>query len=163
MVMKPDFIDPFISTTVTVISTMCNIEVQPLKPILKESPESWGTWGEVTGIIGMTSKELSGNMILSFDKDSMLSIVNAMLAETYNTINDEIIDAVGELTNIISGGAKQKFSEIGQNFDMATPLTITGQGVKISQLSRKNIVQIPFLVKNGKFVLEANLYEKEIK
>lgn len=154
--MKVELINPFINATANVLTTMCKTEPFAGKPNLKEGK---ATWGAVTGIIGMSSDKLVGNMVLSFDEPSILGIVNAMLSESYKEINSEIVDAVGEITNMISGGAKQQLSELGYAFSMATPIMITGQGVTISQLSKAPVIQIPFTSNVGKFVLEANLAE----
>jgi len=38
-----------------------------------------------------------------------------MFAETITELNDEVKDAVGELSNMISGQARQKLELIGRN------------------------------------------------
>lgn len=152
--MKVDLINPFLDSTVNVISTMCQVKPVAGVPSLKKDNE---TWGVVTGIIGMSSEKLTGNMVVSFDQGSVLAIVSKMLMETFTEINDEILDAVGELTNMITGGAKQRLSEMGYVFTMASPLMVRGQGVHITQFSKAPVIQIPFSIAEGGFVVEANL------
>ena len=74
--------------------------------------------------------------------------------------DDEIVDAVGELTNMICGGAKAQLSKLNQKFDLATPTMITGKGVEIAYYTEAPIIVIPFETANGSFVVEANLGEK---
>ena len=152
--MKAELINPFLTSTMNVLTTMCQCQPVPGKPSLKEGNHSWGA---VTGIIGMVSPDLTGNMLISFDEPSILAIVSKMLMEKFEKLSPEIIDAVGELTNMISGGAKQQLSEIGYSFNMATPIMIEGKGVVISQLGKTPSIQIPFTIPEGKFVVEANL------
>ncbi len=75
-------------------------------------------------------------------------------------IDDEIVDAVGELTNMICGGAKAELAKLNQKFDLATPTMIVGTGIAITVFSDAPTVIIPFDTDCGKFVIEANLMEK---
>lgn len=155
--MRAELINPFLSSTVNVIGTMCQTSPTAGKPCMKEGT---CTWGAVTGIIGMAGETLTGNMMISFDEAAILVLVNRMLSETFTEINSDIVDAVGEMTNMICGGTKQQLSELGYQFKMATPIMITGIGVTITQLSKSPIIQVPFSIPEGKFVVEANLSER---
>ena len=77
--------------------------------------------------------------------------------EKFTAVTPDVIDAVGEITNMVSGGAKNSLAEAGYNFQMATPIMITGQGVEIIQFSKAPVLQVPFSTAEGKFVIEANL------
>lgn len=157
--MKAEFINPFLQSTKNVLETMAQTQVTPKKPHLKEDNVSYG---DVTGIIGMASEEISGSMIVSFSKKCILKIVANMLMEEPRTeIDDEIIDAVGELTNMICGGAKAQLSKLAQKFDLATPTMVTGKGVEIAYYTDAPIIVIPFETADGPFVVEANLGEKK--
>ena len=149
-----ELINPFINSTINVIKTMAALELTVDKPTLKKGKS---TWGEVTGLIGLAGYQGTGNMILSFDKPSILKIVNGMLGEQFSDVNDQIVDAVGELTNMISGGAKRSLNDLGFFFEMAAPVTIVGQNVEIKQLTKDPVITVPFNVESGSFVLEAAL------
>jgi chemotaxis protein CheX len=133
---------------------MAQISPEPGKPTLKRDK---CTWGVVTGVIGMVGDQILGNMIVSFDEPSILAIVKNMLMEEFKEITPDVVDAVGEITNMISGGAKKELGLLGYSFNMATPLMIKGKNVEISQLSRSPVITIPFKTPVGQFVLEANL------
>jgi chemotaxis protein CheX len=152
--MQAQFINPFLNATSNILSTMCQIEARADTPCLKQDQ---GTWGVVSGLVGMASETLSGNLILSFDQGSILAIVSKMFMEQVTEINNEVIDAVGEITNMVCGGAKRELSETGHKFSMATPIMISGRGVRISQLHKGPVIQIPFEIPGGKFVVETSL------
>lgn len=152
--MKAEFISPFVDSTMNVLTTMCGVNPEPGKPIVKKSAS---THGEVTGLIGMAGEQVSGNMLLSFEAPVIIAIVNHMLMEEFDSINDDVLDAVGELTNMISGGAKKLLGEMGYNFEMATPIMIQGTQVELKQLSSATIISIPFHTPHGMFWVEANL------
>lgn len=152
--MKAEFINPFLESTKKVIETMAFTEVEPGQPAVKTDNLTWGT---VTGIIGLASEKLTGTMLVSFEADSILAIVSNMLGEEFKEVNEEVVDAVGEITNMISGQAKKIFSEQGYSFDMAVPVMVKGENVEITQLSGTPGLRIPFSTASGHFVVEAVL------
>lgn len=156
--MKAEFINPFLNATKNVLETMCQTQVSAKKPTLKENTL---TYGEVTGIIGMVSDTISGNMILSFSEQCILHVVaNMLMEEPKEKVDDEIVDAVGELTNMICGGAKAQLAKLDYKFDLATPTMVVGKDVEISHYSEAPTLVIPFSTEHGEFVIEANLAEK---
>lgn len=152
--MKADYINPFINSTINVLKTMAFTDPQPGKPGVKTNKL---TWGSVTGIIGMAGEGVAGNMVLSFDQPSILGIVTKMLGEEFKEVNKDVVDAVGELTNMISGGAKNELYEYGFRFHMATPIMIVGKDMELTQLTKAPTITIPFKTPEGEFVVEANL------
>jgi len=153
--MKAEFINPFLIATKNVLETMCQTKVQAKSPKLKEGTFSYG---EISGIIGMASSTIKGCMILSFSESCILHIVANMLYEDPQpAINDDIVDAVGELTNMISGGAKAILSKLHQKFDLSTPTMVVGKGIEISYYTDLPTIVIPFNTEHGDFVVEANL------
>ena len=156
--MKAEFINPFLTSTKNVLETMCQTQAKSKKPELKKGNKSFG---EVTGLIGMASENVTGCMVVSFTENCILHIVANMLMEpAKKKIDDEIVDAVGELTNMICGGAKAQLAKLDHKFDLATPTMIQGKGVEISYFSDAPTIVIPFSTEHGNFVIEANLGEK---
>lgn len=152
--MKAELINPFIDSTMNVLSTMAQVKPVPGKPYLKQDNRSWGV---VTGIIGLAGAEMVGNMMVSFEEKCILHIVSQMLMEKYTEVNDEVIDAVGEITNMITGGVKKGLLDHGLKFDLAIPVMIKGENVELTQLTKAPIIVVPFDTEQGKFVVEANL------
>ena len=155
--MKAEFINPFINSAINVFKTMAQVNPVAGKPYLKHDKL---TWGVVSGVIGMAGDKASGNMIISFDQSCILKVVSNMLMEEFTEMNDDVLDAVGEITNMISGGAKRELGEMGFTFEMAIPIIIRGQSVELTQITKQPILVVPFETENGKFVVEANITEK---
>ena len=157
--MKAEYLNPFMLATKNVLETMAQMPANASKPKLKEGKS---TFGEVTGIIGMASDTAEGIMAISFSQPCILKIVaNMLMEEQKDKIDDDIVDAVGELTNIICGGAKAELAKLGLNFNLATPTMITGKGVEIHYHSEAPTIVVPFKTDCGEFVLEANFADKE--
>ena len=152
--MDVEFINPFINATLSTIKTMTQTNPKVGKPYLKTNNL---TFGIATGVIGMGGPVVAGNLAISFDEKCILELVSNMFMEEFSEITDEVMDAVGELTNVIAGGAKRELGEKGYSFDMATPIMIKGEKLEVQQFGRAPIIVIPFSTDTGQFVCEANL------
>ena len=148
--MDVKLIDPFIDATMSVLETMASIKAQPGKPYLKKDKLARG---EVTGVIGLTG-EVSGTLSVSFSETSILSVVSNMFGEEMKEMNEEIKDAVGEITNIISGQARQKLEESGRSLKAAIPMVITGKNHTITHITTYPVFAVDFSTDNGGFTIE---------
>jgi len=149
--MKADVINPFLTSVANVLSTMAMLEVSPGKPSIKEGNKSKG---DVSGIIGMTTDTINGSMAITFPADVVFSIVNKMLGETVTEINDTVTDLVGELTNMIVGGAKGLLEENGYDIGMATPVVVTGKDHEVIHKGQGRNILMPFSSESGTFYVE---------
>ena len=80
-----------------------------------------------------------------------------MFGEEMKEINNEISDAVGELTNMISGQARKELEEQGKVFHGAIPSVITGKDHKIIPIAKGDKIAIPFKTESGDFTIELSL------
>lgn len=93
-------------------------------------------------------------MSLTLTTSSALGIVSAMLYEDQAELNDAVTDAVGELTNMISGQARKGLVGMGMVFEGAIPSVITGTGHTIRHVSTSAILAIPFETSHGPLMVE---------
>jgi chemotaxis protein CheX len=153
--MDVQYINPFITSTIHVIKTMSSVDVSVGKPYLKKDEVARG---DVSGIIGLIG-DVKGSISVSFSEECILPIVSSMFAETITELNDEVKDAVGELSNMISGQARQKLELIGRNLKAAIPIVIMGKNHTISHITKDKIIAIPFKTANGDFTIEVSFEE----
>lgn len=149
------YINPFIESTLYVLKTLASTSVNSGKPYLKEGPVAKG---DVSGVIGLIG-EVKGTVSVSFEEASILPIVSNMFGEKQTELNDEIVDAVGEIANMISGQARQKLELLGRNLKAAIPTVIIGKNHTISHITNQKIIAIPFRTENGEFTIEVS-FEK---
>lgn len=152
-----DFINPLLEAVLNVLSTMANVEVEPAAPFLNTKRTAVG---DITGQISINGFA-QGIIALSLSESVILKIVNNMLFESYTEINDEIADAVGELTNMISGQARSSLSEMGMSFQASTPSIIIGKNKPIDHIPSAPILSIPFTSDDGDLVVEISLADAE--
>ncbi|MBN1628007.1 MAG: chemotaxis protein CheX [Deltaproteobacteria bacterium] len=149
------YINPFIESTIHVLQTMSSITARVGKPYLKKDEVAKG---DVSGIIGLAG-DVKGSISVSFRESCILPIVSNMFGERLTELNDEVKDAVGEISNMISGQARQKLELIGRNLQAAIPIVIMGRDHTISHITKDKIVAIPFMTDNGEFTIEVSFEE----
>jgi chemotaxis protein CheX len=149
------YINPFIESTIHVLKTMSFITVKVGKPYLKKDEVARG---DVSGIIGLAG-DVKGSISVSFKEACILHIVSNMFGEKMTELNDEVKDAVGEISNMISGQARQKLELIGRNLQAAIPIVIMGRNHSISHITKDKIIAIPFTTDGGEFTIEISFEE----
>lgn len=150
MELKAELVNPFLWATVHVLKTMVHLDPAVGKPYIKKES---ATKGDISGIVGIIG-DAEGSLCLSFSKECILYIVSKLFGEEQREINDEVKDAVGELTNMISGDARRRLEEIGYHFQGAVPSVICGPNHEIKHITKGPILAIPFSTEAGNFILE---------
>jgi len=151
--MDAKLINPFINATTNVLETMAFIKSVPGKPYLKKDDAAKG---DVTGVIGITG-ETNGTIAVTFEEGCILKIVSNMFGEEMTTLNSEVADAVGELTNMISGQARRELEGLGMVFEAAIPSVVSGRSHSITHYTDGPKIAIPFTTDGGKFTIEVCL------
>ncbi|RTR35062.1 chemotaxis protein CheX [Shewanella canadensis] len=149
--MNVNFINPFLESLLNVISTMANMQLTPGKPRIKTDNLAKG---DVSGLIGMVGPQTKGSLSITFEQGLILEIMQNMLGENPGEINDEITDLVGEITNMVTGGAKNILGDKGYEFEMATPVVVSGLGHRISHKANGKKIIMPFASPHGTAYIE---------
>lgn len=149
--MKAEFINPFLEAVSNVLGTMAMLESSPGKPSLKDDSTARG---DVSGIIGMSGSNVAGSMAISFPKKVACEIVKRMLGDELNEINETVTDLVGEVTNMVAGGAKNQLMENGYDIGMATPVIVSGENHEIKHKASGKKILLPFNTEVGDFFVE---------
>ncbi|MFQ3195210.1 MAG: chemotaxis protein CheX [Colwellia sp.] len=149
--MNVEFINPFINALINVIDVMGHTELTYEKPKIKKNDVSMG---DVSGFIGMVGPKTKGSLSITFEKSLALRIMQRMVGDKLEEIDEEITDMVGEITNMVSGGAKLELSKKGYEFDMATPIVVSGKNHTIDHIHEGHVIIIPFSSDSGKAFIE---------
>ncbi|MFD2176518.1 chemotaxis protein CheX [Veronia pacifica] len=149
--MRVEFVNPFLASLVNVLTTMAQLDIEPEKPQLKKGSVAKG---DVSGLIGMVGPQTKGSFSVSFEEKLALEIMNRMLGEKPSSINEEVTDMVGEITNMVTGGAKRLLAEKGFDFDMATPIVVSGKDHTITHKGEGPIIIMPFKSEFGSAHIE---------
>ena len=157
--MDVKYINPFINSVDHTMLTMLGIAPHRLAPFLKEHNHGQG---DVSGIIGFASQEIVGSVALTFPELTALNVYQLMMGEVVNTINEEVQDTVGELANIIAGGAKEELSGLGISYHISIPTVVVGKNHTITHKGGTPVVAIPFKLDKDSFYMEISMKMKAI-
>ncbi|MGL4613813.1 MAG: chemotaxis protein CheX [Shewanella sp.] len=149
--MNVNFINPFLESLLNVLSTMASMELVPGKPQIKTDNVAKG---DISGLMGMVGPQTKGSLSITFEQSLALQIMQNMLGENPGVINEEITDLVGEITNMVTGGAKKRLGNKGYQFEMATPMVVSGKGHTISHQANGTKIVMPFSSPYGKAFIE---------
>ncbi|MDX9703045.1 MAG: chemotaxis protein CheX [Candidatus Auribacterota bacterium] len=149
--MNVEYLNPFIKSTVNALSTMACLEPSRGNPYLRKTGQKIEC--DISGTIGVAG-EASGSVTVSFSESVARKIVENMLGIQVDSLNDDVKDAVGEIANMIAGGAKGELSEKGYSFKIALPVVCIGKDHYTEYPKDIPCVVIPFSVEEGAFYVE---------
>ena len=147
-----DFINPFLNATLNVLKVQASVDAKPGKVFVKTDAQK--SVGDISGVIGLVSDSFSGSVNITFPEKVFLEIVSGMLGETYTEMSQDIIDAAGEITNMIFGQAKVILNEKGYGIKTAIPSVVSGKNHALETLTKGPIVVVPFESSKGSFFVE---------
>ena len=153
--MNVEFINPFINATTSVLETMCMMSSTPGKPYVKKDNKATG---DVSGVLGLAGEQ-TGSFAVSFSESCIIKVVSNMLGEEITALNKDVEDAVGEITNMISGGARKELGDNGFHFEMALPTVVMGKNHSITHVGSNNTIVIPFTTEAGPYAVEVSFAE----
>lgn len=143
--MEVKFINPFVAAVQSVFKTMLGLEVTMGKPVLKDSKT---TSSEVSGIMGLVG-DRKGTVTVGLSNKGAIFVLQTLLGDTAESVTPEVIDAVGELTNIVSGQARKEFEKAGLNLKASIPTVVVGRNVEINFITQVPTVSLPFSFSTG--------------
>jgi len=149
--MDAALVNPFIEGALHILDTTAFVKVKPETPFLKKDRKAQG---DISGVIEI-SGDLEGSAAIIFSKKSILGIVSAMFGEDMTEINDEITDAVGEISNMIAGHVTTKIAEMDKKVKVKFKEIKIGQDAVIEHIEGvEHVLALPFSTTKGKVVIE---------
>ena len=118
-----EFVNAFIQSVINTHRITANVGITAGKPTVMAKSEKNG---EVTGFLGIVSNDSRWILSISYAKESILEIYKTMFGEDKTSVDNEVSDLVGEVTNQIYGGAKAMLNQRGFAFEMALPTVVAG-------------------------------------
>lgn len=149
--MRAEFINPFLLSLINVLKTMAKLELTPKKPRIKTNEIAKG---DISGLIGLVGPKTKGSFSITFEEELAFELMSRMLGERPSKINADVTDMIGEITNMVTGGAKRILAEKGFDFDMATPIVVSGRDHTITHKTKGKIIMMPFESEFGRAYIE---------
>jgi len=149
--MRAEYINPFIAALNNAFSTMLDCEVERGQIALKQDRNAKY---DVSGVIGLSGTAV-GTVVLSLSHDVATSAASMLLMYEATELDSDVVDAVGELTNMVAGAAKAQLEEY--RLEVSLPNVVTGRGHEIRFPSNVTPICVPFNTKWGEMCLEVGL------
>lgn len=147
--MDQNLILPFIRTTRNLFETMFQMDIEIGSPSIK--PPSSPSF-DVSGIIGM-SGDVEGSVVLSFPMATAVRVVSLFTGQEISAESeDDLTDAIGEVVNMVAGGAKAQLD--GKKVSISCPSVVIGEGHTIHGQRDAVCVVVPCQSDCGEFNIE---------
>lgn len=138
--MDAGFVNAYLAAVQNVFAKMLSLDIVMGKPVLKTHNNSSG---DVTGVIGFAGDK-KGTFSLSFSSKGAMFVYKKFVSEEAPSVTPDVVDAVGELTNIISGQTRVEIERLGFKLSAALPTVIVGQNVAINFITKLPVISLPF-------------------
>lgn len=123
--MKHDYAKAFVHATTDVFSTMLCTPVRRSGVALTSGMHPAH---DVAGVVGLTGKKKS-TVALSMPRETAIKAAECLLQESVGEFNQDVIDAVGELANMIAGAAKAQLE--GYKLSLGLPKVIVDKSAQL--------------------------------
>lgn len=151
---RVEFINPFITAVNKTFETMVGVQLKRSAPVLKENPSALYP---ISGIIGLSGM-LAGTVILTMSESIALKAASTMLMMEIEKVDADVLDAVGELTNMIAGNAKAQLEEY--KLSLSLPNVIYGEATEVRFPEQSQPITIPFDSDFGPLAIEVGFSDR---
>lgn len=143
-------VNPFLSAMAEVLSQIAGIGMSSGKPYLKSGLQGRGA---VTGVVTLKG-EPTGTGAITFSEECILKVVSKMFGEEMTAVDDDVKDAVGEITNMICGMTTQLYEQDGFGIKAALDQVLLGKDHVIPHLPKLPVLAVPITSDMGEITVE---------
>ena len=124
------------SATKTLFETMIMLDLKHENAFLEDDTQ---INTDVIGMVSFTGK-YHGVIALFCSKQFALKMASNMLMTELTEFNNDVKDAVGEVSNMIAGNVKTKLSAQYGEMNLSIPIVIAGEGLSITAINNHPVV-----------------------
>jgi chemotaxis protein CheX len=140
MVELTNYVEPFVEVTVNTFKEFVGVDVKPRHPYFVD-PEKGMEW-DISAVIGL-SGVVKGAVIISMKTELAVKLTDLLAGEGHSELDADVVDAIGEINNIIAGNIKPKVPN-GDKIVISIPTIIKGKEHSIAWPSKQTrILCIP--------------------
>jgi chemotaxis protein CheX len=141
------YIQPFIDVCKNVFRDFVGCELTAERPYFagQDTVNQW----DLSAVIGLTG-EARGAVVISMKTELALRLTSMLTGDQHYSLDEDVVDAIGEIINIIAGNAKKGLEEAFR-LVISLPTIIEGNKHSIKwPNSQARVICIPF-----------NIFEKD--
>lgn len=120
---------------------MCNVNVQCVGVATVPPSET----GVITGLLGVHGK-VTGFVTVNMAERFATKAVEGLLQDNYDRLTAQVVDGLGEITNVIGGGIKSQLASTPWGFTHITvPSVIVGKGYAIAYAKGLEFLSVQYV------------------
>jgi chemotaxis protein CheX len=137
------YVQPFIDVSKNVFKEFIGSDLTAGRPYFMDvnAATDW----DISAIIGLTG-EARGAVVISMKKELAMKLTDTLTGSLHTDLDDEVVDAVGEIVNIIAGNVKKNLEDAFR-LVISLPTIVRGQEHTIKWPNgQARIICIPFTI-----------------
>jgi chemotaxis protein CheX len=150
MLEQSQIIDAICAATQDVFGTMLGMEAQPGEPYTDHS--STNPIDGVVSLLGLAGAWI-GSGSVSMSASLACKISSQFLMAEYPAVNEEVLDAVAEVTNMIVGNFKTTIEDILGPMGMSIPTVIFGRNFTTRSIASDEWTSVPFNIEGETMIV----------
>jgi chemotaxis protein CheX len=153
--MTAKVINPILSSVIETFRSMLGVSVQRRDLRLRGVNDSLN---DITALIGISGR-VKGSVCLSFQAETALGVVEKVLGERPTEVNSDVIDALGEVANIVGGAAKSK---LNMGLNIGLPNVVHGSDYVVEFPTESRPMRLDFDSELGPFFVEFGFVVRQL-
>ena len=117
------YVKPFVNATLNTFKTFIGFELVAGNPYF--SGRQVGVDQDISAVIGL-SGDIRGAVVISMKKEFAIKVADTLTGTAHTEMDEDIVDAIGEIVNIISGNIKNEVPG-GEKITISLPTVIKGK------------------------------------
>ena len=142
--------------TQEIFQSMLSLEIAPGEAMNEFSNSYSNT---VSGMVGMTGL-YKGALAIHASLEVAKKITSQMLFMDVDEVDEDVLDAMGEMANMLAGNMKAALSSNGKDIELSVPSAVTGEKYSLDIKNSGEHLIVPFTTDIGSFSVQFN-FEKQ--
>jgi chemotaxis protein CheX len=154
------YIKPFVNATLDTFKAFAGFDLAVGNPHF--SGRTLGFEYDISAIIGF-SGGIRGAVVISMTKSLIIKLADTLAGVPHSEIDDDAVDAIGEIVNIIAGNIKREVPD-GEKIEISLPTVVKGRGSSFSWPGKRSrTLCIAFKYKEDTFHLLVDMMQEKSK
>lgn len=142
-----------------VLATMLNITAVAGQEETEEQPR--GQLEGLVSFVGLAGERWAGTGSLQCSSRAACRFASSLLMSEFHAVDAEVLDAFGELTNMIIGSFKNDLEQCTGPMGLSIPTVIHGHNFSTRSLSHERWTVIPFECGGEQLLVKACLKQRD--
>jgi len=152
------YVKPFVKSTLHTFKDFVGFELAAGHPHF--SGRTLDFERDISAVIGL-SGVVRGAVVISMKKDFAIKITDTLVGSPHQELDDDVVDAIGEIVNIIAGNIKQ-YVDGGEQIVISLPTVVKGRDHRFAWPGKHSrILCISFKHEDDSFFLLADMEKTE--